>query len=84
MCEQNASYLAKHSELGSKSLNKIFVKIIQKALKTDYSKEIFKFLGGSMPPDPLKPFLFLNQLQTSSAQKNELEKCVKIMTPHFL
>ena len=33
MCEQNASYLAKHSELGSKNLNKIFLKIIEKALK---------------------------------------------------
>ena len=33
VCEQNASYLAKHSELGSKKLNKICLKYIQKALK---------------------------------------------------
>ena len=28
-----------------------------------------KFFRGSMPPDPLEPFLFLNQLQISSAEK---------------
>ena len=33
MCGQNASYLAKHSEIGSKNLNKYFAKIIQRALK---------------------------------------------------
>ena len=34
-----------------------------------------------MPPDPLDPFLFLNQLQTNSAEKNTLEKNVEIMAP---
>ena len=33
MCEQNASYLAKLSKLGSKSLNKTCLKLVQKALK---------------------------------------------------
>ena len=33
-----------------------------------------------MPPDPLKFFLFLNQLQICSAEKNTLEEDVKIMT----
>ena len=32
-----------------------------------------------MPPDPLELFLFLNQLQTNSAEKNTLEKNVEIM-----
>ena len=40
-----------------------------------------KFFRGSMPPDPLEPFLFLNQLQISSTEKNTLEKNVKIMPP---
>ena len=34
-----------------------------------------------MPSDPLEPFLRLNQLQISSAEKNTLEKSVKIMAP---
>ena len=32
-----------------------------------------------MPPDPLKPFLCLKQLQISSAEKNALEKSVETM-----
>ena len=32
-----------------------------------------------MPPDPLKLFLFLNQLQICSAEKNTLEKNMEIM-----
>ena len=34
-----------------------------------------------MPPNPLQPFLFLNQLQVSFAGKNALEKNVEIMAP---
>ena len=34
-----------------------------------------------MPPDPLRPFLFLGQLQIISAEKNTLEKYVEIMAP---
>ena len=38
-----------------------------------------KFFRESMSPDPLEPLLFLNQLQTSSDEKNTLEKNVEIM-----
>ena len=58
MCEQNASYLAKHSELGSKTLNKIYLKITQKALLIAIAACKFpKNFPGSMPPDPLSFFL---------------------------
>ena len=81
MCEQKASHLANHSELGSKILNQICLKIIQKLTKIAITTcKCSKFFRGSMPPDPLKPFLFLNQLQISSAKKKiyiyiYLKKC---------
>ena len=37
-----------------------------------------KIYRGSMPPDPLKPFVFLNQLQISSAEKLRLKKMWKL------
>ena len=50
MCEQNASYLAKHSKLGAKTLNKIWLKIIQKALKYPLLLVNFQiFSGGACP-----------------------------------
>ena len=36
-----------------------------------------------MPPDPLEPFLLLNQLQICSAEKYTLAKSVEIMPPLF-
>ena len=55
MCEQNASYLAKHSELKSNNLNTICLKIIQKALKQLLQHVNFrKFSRGALPPNPLK------------------------------
>ena len=36
---------------------------------------IFKNFPGSMPPDPLELFLFLNQLQIFCAKKMRLKKC---------
>ena len=36
-----------------------------------------------MPPGPLEPFLFFNQLQLCLAEKNMLEKNVEIMAPFF-
>ena len=36
-----------------------------------------------MPPDPLEPFLLLNQFQLRSAKKKMLEKNVEIMAPPF-
>ena len=75
MCEQNASYLAKHPELGSKNLNTIFLKIIQNALKYPLQHVNFqKFPGGACPRTPLELSWFLNQLQISSAEKNALKK----------
>ena len=50
MCEQNASYLAKHSELGSKFLNTICLKDIQKGLKQHLNFQ--KFSGGACPQTP--------------------------------
>ena len=63
MCQQNASYLAKHSELGSKSLNKIWVKVFKKHKNSYYSMKIFKIASGNHTPR--EPFLFLNQVQIS-------------------
>ena len=58
MCEQNASYLAKHSELESK--------ILKQNLRENYSKRtkiairagtFLKIFRGSMPPDLPRAFL---------------------------
>ena len=82
MCEQNASYLAMHTELGSKSLNKICVKIIQNALKWPLQQVNFQnFPGGVCPWTPVKPFLLLNQLQFFSAKIKITRKNVEIMSP---
>ena len=49
-------------------VNKVCLKIIQKALQQPLQHAIFfNFFRGSMPRTPLKPFLFRNQLQISSA-----------------
>ena len=53
MCEQNASYLWKYSESGSKSLNKICVKIIQKVLKQPLQHANFQKLSRGARPQPL-------------------------------
>ena len=77
MCEQNALYLAKHSELESKNLNTICLNIIQKGLKIAIAACKFtKIFRGRM-----WFFLFLHQLQTGSAEKNTLEKNAVIMPP---
>ena len=77
MCEQNALHLAKHSELGSKNLNKICVKIIQKAQKYPLLYANFqKFSGEACPRTLLYLYLFLNHLQICSAEKKKrLKKC---------
>ena len=67
MCEPNASYLAKHSELRLKNLAENYSKSTNPL--NLYSMYIFKNF-----PDPLKLFLFLNQLQISSAEKVHLKK----------
>ena len=36
-----------------------------------------------MPPDPTEPFVFLNLLQISSAEKNTLKKMLKLCPPPF-
>ena len=78
MCEQNASCLAKHSELGSKNLNAIYLKIIQKALIAITACKFSKIFRGACLRTPLKLFLFLNQLQISFAEKIR-KKIVKII-----
>ena len=45
------------------------------------ARKFSKISRGSMPLDPLEPFLFLNQLQTSSAKKNALEMNERTMPP---
>ena len=78
MCEQNASYLAKHS----KNLYQICLKIIQNALKYPLQHVNFqKMSGGTCSRTTLELFLFLNQFQICSAEKNTLKKNVKIMPP---
>ena len=82
MCEQNASYLAKHWELESKNLNTIYLKVIQKARKRALQHVNFqKFFGGACPRIPLQLFLLLNQFQISSAEKNTFEKMWKLRPP---
>ena len=76
--ERHVLIPAKHSKLGAKSFN---------SLPEDCSKctkmaitihEFSKYFQGSMPPDPLEPFLFLNLLQINFAGKNcALEKMSK-------
>ena len=81
MCEQNASYLAKHSKLGSN---------IQKNLPENYTKstkiaitawKFLKFFGRACPRTPLEPFLFLNQLQITYAEKIRLKSNMEIIAP---
>ena len=57
---------------------RIRIKKLKQNLAENYSKStkiairsctFFKHFPGSMPPDPLEPFLFLNELQISSADK---------------
>ena len=66
------------------------VKKFKQNLAENYSKStkiairactFLKIFRESMPPNPLETFLFLNQLQISSAKKIALEKNVKMMPP---
>ena len=65
------------------SINKIWLKIIQNALKWPLEHVHFqKSFGGACPRTSLEPFLFLHQLQISSAEKKKtLENNVEIMPP---
>ena len=73
MCEQNASYLAKHSELGSNSLNKIFVKLLKKHLSSHYSMQIFKIIRECFP-----------WTQICSAKKIRMKKkYIEVIAPLF-
>ena len=68
------------------------VKNIKHNLPENYSKytkivitacKFSKIFRGSMPPDPLELFLFLNQLQISSAEKTTRENYVNYASPPF-
>ena len=49
LCEQNASNLVKNSKLGTKNVNKICLKIVQKALKWPSQCTNFqKYSGGAV------------------------------------
>ena len=76
MCAPNASYLAKHSESGSKSLNKICLRIIQKALQiTITACKFSKIFRESMPPDPPRAFLVSQSFSNLFCRKkNALKK----------
>ena len=75
---------AKRTELGSKNSNKIYVKVMQKALKQPLQHVNFRnFFGGRMPPDRLELFLFLNHLQICSAEKKYAGNKVEIMAHPF-
>ena len=81
MYELNASLLVKHSELGSKNLNKICLKIVQKVLKWPLHNVNFQnFSGGSCPRNPLSLFI-LNILQNNSQGKTTLEIYVEMWCP---
>ena len=59
MCEQNASYLVKKSELGAKQLNKINLQSCSKNTKMAIEASTFsKLFGKSMPPDLPKSIVF--------------------------
>ena len=84
MSEQNASYLVKHSEIGSKKFKQNLPENYSKSTKVTITAcQFSNYLWGSMPTDPQKLFvsLKLNQLQICSAEKNTLEKNVEIMAP---
>ena len=84
MCEQTASYLAKHSELGSQNLKQNLSEIY--AITTKIAIVACKFskiLRGACPKTPLEFFLFLNQLLIFPAEKKKkrLKKCGNYAPP---
>ena len=85
MWKQNASYLAKHSELGSKNFNKRYLKITQKALKQPLQHVNFqKFSGGACPRTLLELFFITISFKFVLPKKITLrKKCksVEIMPP---
>ena len=85
MCEQIVLYLVKHSELGSKNLNTILPENDLKSTKIAVAACKFsQIFLGSMPPDPPRAFLCLNQLQIISAEQNTLDKkCGNYAPPPF-
>ena len=69
----NASCLAKHSKLGSKFKQNMSENYSKRTKTAIPACKFSKFFRGSMPRTPVEPFLLLNQLQISSAEKNTLE-----------
>ena len=66
---------------------RIRVKKLKQKLRENYSEstkitiaacKFSKIFQGSMPPDPLEPFLCLSQLQISSTEKKHLKKVWKL------
>ena len=71
-CEQSASYLVKHAKLGAKNMNKLCLKIVQKALKWPLQYANFQnFFGGAFPRFPIESFLVLKLLRINSGGKSD-------------
>ena len=85
MCAPNASYLAKHSESGSKILNKICLRIIQKSLQIAITACKFsKIFRESMPPHPPRAFLVSQSFSNLFYRKKKRFKEIwKLWLPPF-
>ena len=81
MCEQNVSYLAKHSKLGSKKFKRNLCENYSKSTKI--ASIPCKFSGEACPRTPRELFLYFNQLQISSVEKKTLEKSGNYALPPF-
>ena len=82
MYKQNGSCLVKHSELGSKNLNKICPKIVQKVLKWPLHYVNFQnFFRGACTRTPLESFSFSIYFKTIRREKLRLNIYVQIWCP---
>ena len=71
MYAHNASYLVKHSDLGTKNFHQNLPKNCSKSTKMVTAACKFpKIFWESMPQDPPRAFLILNMLQNNFAGKN--------------
>ena len=85
MCEQIASYLAKHSELGSKNFQQNLAENYSKSIKIAFTAcKFLIFFGGSMPPHPHEAFFVSQSVSNECCRKNiHLKKNVEIMASPF-
>ena len=85
VCEQNASYLAKHSELGPKKFKQKLRENYSKSDKIAITACEFSNIFGvrACPRTPLELLLFFSQLKISLVlpKKIRLKKILEIMSP---